>query len=91
MDAIITKDLEGEIAQAFQNVQVALEAAGGKGWSQVYRIVTYSTDIAAQNDFIFANIKKWCPEHKPVWTQLGVAHLAFPAMHFEIDVQADDS
>lgn len=88
---VTARDLEEEVANAFKNVEKALKKAGGKGWSQVFRIVTYSTDISAQNEFLMANIQKWCPDHKPVWTELGVAHLAFPSMHVEIDVEAHDS
>lgn len=90
METIITKDLEAEIAQAFENVDIALKDAGGKGWSQVYRVVTYSTDIPSQHAFINANLKKWMPNHKPVWTEIGVKQLGLEAMHFEIEVEAHD-
>ncbi len=34
------------------------------------------------------NMKKWCPDHKPIWTMLGVAGLAAPAYVIEIEVVA---
>ena len=90
IDNIVTKDLEGEIAQAFENVDYNLKHAGGKGWSQVYRVVTYSTDIPPQHEFIVENLKKWMPNHKAVWTEVGVKQLGSPLMHFEIEVEAHD-
>lgn len=86
----IKKDLVAEIDEAFANVDYALKHAGGKGWSQVYRVVTYSTDIPSQSEHIVANFRKWMPNHCPVWTQLGVSHLGSKQMHFEIDVEAYD-
>lgn len=88
MHNIVTANLEEEVANAFKNVDLALKAAGGKGWSSVCRVISYSTDIPAQNEYIIANIQRWCPNHKPVWTELGIAHLAFPSMHIEIKVEA---
>jgi len=36
------------------------------------------------------NLRKWCPDHKPIWTMVGVASLALEAMKVEIDVIAHD-
>lgn len=80
----------GEIDQAFENVDIALKYAGGKGWSQVFRVVTYSTDIPSQHDRIVENYQKWMPNHAPVWTEVGVKQLGAPTMHFEIEVEAHD-
>lgn len=87
---MITEHLEREIDQAFQNVDFVLKDAGGKGWSQVYRVVTYSTDIDSQHEFIVKNLKKWMPQHGPAWTEVGVKQLGLPSMHFEIEVEAHD-
>lgn len=35
------------------------------------------------------NLEKWCPEHQPLWTCVGVAALAEGGMGVEIDVIAD--
>ena len=80
----------GEIDQAFENVDYTLKHAGGKGWSQVYRVVTYSIDIKAQNDRIVENFRKWMPNHCPVWTEIGVKQLGADTMNFEIEVEAYD-
>ncbi|QDS69480.1 hypothetical protein FKW77_006456 [Venturia effusa] len=84
------EDLEKEINQAFANCDLNLKNAGGKGWSQVYRVTTYSTDVKSQSEIIIANLRKWMPEHKATWTQLGVKELGLDTMHFEIDVEAYD-
>ncbi|KAI9658511.1 MAG: hypothetical protein M1831_003949 [Alyxoria varia] len=87
---LIRPELMQEIDQAFENVEINLKHARGKGWSQVYRVVTYSTDIKSQHQHIVRNLKKWMPEHYAVWTELGVKELGSEAMHFEIDVEAYD-
>jgi enamine deaminase RidA (YjgF/YER057c/UK114 family) len=83
-------DLETEINQAFANCELNLKNAGGKGWSQVYRVTTYSTDVKSQFEIMVANLKKWMPDHKATWTLLGVKELGLETMHFEIDVEAYD-
>lgn len=45
LETLIRKDLLEEIDQAFENVDYNLKHAGGKGWSQVYRVVIYSVNI----------------------------------------------
>ncbi|GAB7349468.1 hypothetical protein MBLNU459_g0181t1 [Dothideomycetes sp. NU459] len=90
LESLIKHDLFAEIDQAFENCDYNLKHAGGKGWSQVYRIVTYSTDIPSQHERIAYNMKKWMPDHFPIWTELGVRQLGSDKMHFEIDVEAYD-
>jgi enamine deaminase RidA (YjgF/YER057c/UK114 family) len=67
-----------------------LKHAGGQGFSQVYRIVTYSTDMANTFPLLVKNLNKWMPNHKAVWTQIGVKNLGAPTMHIEIEVDAYD-
>lgn len=78
-----------EIDQAFKNVDIALKAAGGKGWSQVYRINSYhigiTPEVTAQ---MAANFQKWMPDHHPIWTEIGVAELGLDGMRVEIEVSA---
>jgi enamine deaminase RidA (YjgF/YER057c/UK114 family) len=88
--SFIPEDLLEEIDQAFENVDYNLRHAGGKGWSQVYRVVTYSTDIRPQHDRIVENLRKWMPDHRAVWTEIGVKQLGADSMHFEIEVEAFD-
>ena len=41
--------------------------------------------------FVSAQFKKWMPDHKPIWTAIGVAKLAEEEMRIEIEVVAYDS
>ncbi|KAI1408739.1 putative L-PSP endoribonuclease family protein [Hypoxylon sp. FL1857] len=86
----IKPDLKDEIDQAFENVDFALKHAGGKGWSQVYRIVTYHTDIHASSERVVENFKRWLPDHMPTWNMIGVKQLGLDTMHIEVEVQAYD-
>ena len=86
----ISADLNEEVDQAFANAEANLRHAGGRGWSQVYRVVTYSTDIHATHDAVVRNFRHWMPDNKPVWTEVGVAALGLDTMHFEIEVEAFD-
>lgn len=90
LSKLVKEDLMDEIDQAFSNVDHNLKHVGGKGWEQVYKVVTYSTDIKAQHDRIVENFRKWMPNHTAVWTAVGVSHLAADGMHFEIEVEAFD-
>ena len=36
------------------------------------------------------NFEKWMPEHKPIWTQIGVKQLGAPQMNVELEVVALD-
>ncbi|KXJ90107.1 Endoribonuclease L-PSP/chorismate mutase-like protein [Microdochium bolleyi] len=59
----IPASLTDEIDQAFANVDLALRAAGGQGWSQVYRIRLYALDEAMVPEGLgrmVENIDKWC-------------------------------
>ncbi|KAI1372675.1 YjgF-like protein [Hypoxylon crocopeplum] len=86
----IKESLKEEVDKAFENVDHALKHAGSKGWSQVYRIVTYHTDIKSTSDFVIQNFKRWLPNHQPTWTMIGVKELGLETMHIEVEVQAYD-
>lgn len=86
----IPAEIQEEVDQAFENVATNLKHAGGKGWSQVYRVVTYSTDFKATHDHIVANFRKHMPGHHPTWTAVGVKDLGLPTAHIEIEVEAYD-
>jgi len=68
---IIVPGLAAEIDQAFANCQHNLLHAGGKGFEQVYRVVTYSTDIGSAMEHVVRNLEKWMPEHKAVVSNSG--------------------
>ena len=86
----ISQDLDTEIDQAFSNVELALKAAGGKGWSQVYSVRSYHLPVDdAATSAMVRNFQQWCgSEHHPIWTEIGVASLGLPTMRVEIEVEA---
>lgn len=88
----IYSDLEAEIDQAFSNVELALKAAGGKGWSQVYSVRSFHIPADESALGLMAkSLKKWCgPDHRPIFTMIGVASLANERMRVEIEVEAFD-
>jgi enamine deaminase RidA (YjgF/YER057c/UK114 family) len=82
--------LEEEIDQAFKNVDINLKHAGGKGWSQVYKVTTYHVNVSASHERVMSNFTKWMPDHKPIWNEVGLKELGLPTMHIEIEVEAYD-
>ncbi|GAB1319880.1 Endoribonuclease L-PSP [Madurella fahalii] len=87
----IPSDIAAEIEQAFANVDLCLRTAGGKGWSQVYRINLYVTDLSEATLGAWGKcMQKWVPNHRPILTGIGVAQLALPGMRVEIEVVAHD-
>jgi enamine deaminase RidA (YjgF/YER057c/UK114 family) len=65
--------------------------AGGKGWSQVFRVNSYHVPI--NNEALAAmvrNFKKYMPDHQPIWTCVGVPRLGEDDMRVEIEVVAHD-
>lgn len=66
-----------------------LRDAGGAGWSQVFRVNSYHLPL--NNEALAAMSKgfeQWMPEHKPLWTCVGVQRLGEDDMRVEIEVQA---
>lgn len=91
-DLKFPNDIREEIAQAFANVDLNLRDAGGKGWSQVFRVNSYHTVLNDEvNAIMKEQFEKWMPEHKPIWTEVGVTVLGGgEAMRVEIEVVAWD-
>jgi enamine deaminase RidA (YjgF/YER057c/UK114 family) len=84
-------EINAQIDLAFANVEKNLLDAGGKGWSQVYRVNSYHVPL--NNEALSAmvrNFKKWMPDHQPVWTCVGVTRLGEDDMRVEIEVVAHD-
>ncbi|KAI1452363.1 putative L-PSP endoribonuclease family protein [Annulohypoxylon moriforme] len=85
------KEINEQIDQAFKNVDLALKHAGGKGWSQVYRVNSYHVPINGEAmDAMVRNFRKWLPDHEPLWTCVGVTRLGEDDMRVEIEVVAHD-
>lgn len=84
-------NLTDEVDQAFKNVEINLKDAGGKGWSQVFRVNSYHTDLTPELTALMTEMfRKYMPDHSPIWTQIGVKQLGAPLMHVEIEVSAYD-
>ncbi|WWC60642.1 uncharacterized protein I303_103216 [Kwoniella dejecticola CBS 10117] len=85
------REINAQIEQAFKNVDLNLRDAGGKGWEQVFKVVTYHVPCNNEAiEAISAGFRKWCPNHKPLWTCIGVTRLGEDDMRVEIDVVAHD-
>ncbi|KAJ5748415.1 uncharacterized protein N7511_010111 [Penicillium nucicola] len=91
LTGVFEKEINAQIDLAFSNVEHNLKDAGGKGWSQVYRVNSYHVPI--NNEALAAmvrNFKKWMPDHQPIWTCVGVTRLGEDDMRVEIEVVAHD-
>ncbi|CAG8418423.1 unnamed protein product [Penicillium salamii] len=72
----IHTEIHSQIDQAFANVQLALKDAGGKGWSQVFRVNSYHVPL--NDEAMHAMVRKfkeYMPNHQPIWTCVGVSRL----------------
>ena len=79
-----------QIEQAFKNIDVALRDAGGKGWSQVFRVVSYHIPIDDEAlGKMRSEFDKWMPGHRPIWTAVEVPKLGLDSMKVEIEVTAN--
>ncbi|KAF3040686.1 hypothetical protein E8E12_004927 [Didymella heteroderae] len=81
-------DSTKQVQLAVKNVDNILQAAGLRGWEDVYMVRTYHTDIRTTFQAVVDALKERIPNHKPVWTCIAVPHLALPAMLIEIEVEA---
>ncbi|KAL3468848.1 Endoribonuclease L-PSP/chorismate mutase-like protein [Aspergillus californicus] len=85
------KEINAQIELAFANVERNLKDAGGKGWSQVFRVNSYHVPINNEAlDAMVRNFEKYMPDHRPIWTCVGVTRLGEDDMRVEIEVVAHD-
>ncbi|OOF94524.1 hypothetical protein ASPCADRAFT_208195 [Aspergillus carbonarius ITEM 5010] len=97
----IPPTIEDEVAQAFTNINEVilytleqakpdLRASVTHGWDRVVKIRTYHVNLPANREKIIGlmveNVKKWCPDHQPTWTMLGIEALPFEGQNLEIEV-----
>ncbi|RSH79084.1 uncharacterized protein EHS24_002016 [Apiotrichum porosum] len=88
---VIYREINAQIDEAFKNVDLALRAAGGKGWDQVYKVRSYHVPLNSEAiEAMTRNFAKWMPNHKPIWTCVGVTRLGEDDMRVEIEVKAYD-
>ncbi|KAJ4153665.1 hypothetical protein LMH87_010145 [Akanthomyces muscarius] len=86
--ALDANDSDNQIELAMKNVDVVLKAAGLRGWEDVYLLRSYHCDIRTSWAPTAEALRQRIPGHRPVWTAIGVANLAFPAMLIELEVEA---
>lgn len=85
----ISPDIVLQIEQAFDNVERTLKVAGSKGWEDVFSIRSYHVPADEKSlETMVRCLKKYCPDHQPIWTYLGVQRLALEDMKVEIEVRA---
>ncbi|CCO36969.1 hypothetical protein BN14_11118 [Rhizoctonia solani AG-1 IB] len=84
----VKADAKGQVDLAFENVDKALRAVGLRGWEDVFSVRSYHRDIDATFPIVVEKLKQRIPGHRPTWTSIQVARLAFPAMEIEIEVEA---
>ncbi|KAG2195227.1 hypothetical protein INT46_010045 [Mucor plumbeus] len=86
-----SENLEGEIEQAFINVEHVLNSVGSS-WKDVYNITSYHKNIGTTGEVAYAAMiklmRKYIGERSPLWTSVGVEGLADPRMNIEIVVTA---
>jgi enamine deaminase RidA (YjgF/YER057c/UK114 family) len=85
----IPEAIADEIAQAFQNVGRTLATAGAS-WKHVVHVNSYHVGgfPPEVNEVMVKLFRHYMPNHAPIWTEVGVAALALPAMRIEIRVTA---
>ncbi|EXJ78172.1 hypothetical protein A1O3_09333 [Capronia epimyces CBS 606.96] len=81
-------DIKQQVQYAFDNLEKCIKEAGGKGWSDVYAVRSWHTNLDESFPVIVEQFKKAMPDHAPIWTCVGVASLAIPGMEIEIDCEA---
>ena len=81
-------DVHDQVRQAFANVATVLGEAGAT-WDRVIDITSYHVDLdEAILGTMVEQLRQYCPNHQPLWTVVGVAQLALPAMKVEITANA---
>jgi enamine deaminase RidA (YjgF/YER057c/UK114 family) len=83
---------EAEIDQAFDSVAFMLNEVG-LSWANVTQVNSYHVPeadgtILAATAEMARQFRRRMPDHKPIWTCLGVAVLGDPKMRVEIRVTA---
>ncbi|RDW61217.1 uncharacterized protein DSM5745_10715 [Aspergillus mulundensis] len=87
----LTPSAPAQIDQAFANVEHVLRAAGGKGWSQVFKVRSYHLRLDSEaQEAMVRNFQTWMPGHKALWTCVQVGRLGSDEMEVEIEVEAHD-
>ena len=85
----IPDDTAKQIDQAFENCDRNLKNAGGSGLTQVFKVRSYHVPLDDKTmEIVVEAMKKFFPNHQPLWTVLGVPRLGLDTMKVEIEVTA---
>jgi enamine deaminase RidA (YjgF/YER057c/UK114 family) len=92
LDYPVGVPIEAEVGRAFDNVAFMLKAVG-LDWSHVAHVKPYHVpeangQIAAATAEVVRQFRLQMPNHKPIWTCVGVAVLGDPGMRVEVRVTA---
>jgi enamine deaminase RidA (YjgF/YER057c/UK114 family) len=82
----VSDDFEEQAEQAFQNVEYALEAAGG-GLEDIVHMTVFLTDMRHVEDFVELR-GEILGEDLATSSLIGVDQLALPRLNVEIEVRA---
>ena len=84
----LSDDVHEQIGRSFANVANVLAEADAT-WEQVIDITSYHVELG---ETVLARmveeLRRYCPNHQPLWTVVGVPHLALPEMKVEITANA---
>ena len=85
---VVSDDFADQVARAFDNLGVALRAAG-LDYRHVVRLGTFVVDHDADRlGVVLGHVTRIWGDRPPAQTLLGVAALALPEMLFEVDAVA---
>jgi enamine deaminase RidA (YjgF/YER057c/UK114 family) len=79
------------------NTSSVPSASAGKGkiengWSKVFRVRTYHVNLREAEketlEHMVKEVRKWCPDHKPIWTLVEVKGLSDERLRIEVEVEA---
>ena len=82
-------DLTVQTVQVFENLKVALAAAGA-GFGDIVKLVTYVVDLQPQDRGIISQIRNRYldPTRLPASTMIGVSALVMPELRIEVEAVA---
>jgi enamine deaminase RidA (YjgF/YER057c/UK114 family) len=84
----VAGDVTVQIRHAFRNVETVL-AEANLTWADVIDITSYHVGVdESVLGTMVEELRSHCPDHQPLWTVIGVAALALPAMKVEITANA---
>lgn len=95
----VPPDLSTEISNAFSTISDVIKYAlrdqsVTNGWDKVFKVVSYHVNLKETDkevlELMVQEMRKLCPEHRPVWTLIGVERLAEERMRVEVEVVVYD-